>query len=101
MAATASSMPAPMRPIGTLAVSNSWGSQPWPTPAITRPPLNWSRVAKRRASTTGGWSRAPITAAHRWSTLVKIVCAKCAPHHRAMSCGPEVFRLPLCGEIAS
>ena len=61
MAATTSSMPAPIRFIGTLAVSNSWGIQPWPTPAITRPPLNWSRVANRRASTTGGCSRASIT----------------------------------------
>ena len=47
MAATTSSMPAPILSIGTLAVSNSWGIQPW--------------VAKRRASTTGGCSRASIT----------------------------------------
>ena len=47
--------------MGTLAVSNSCGIQPWPSPATTRPPLNWSRVAKRRASTTGGCSRASMT----------------------------------------
>ena len=61
MAATTSSMPAPIRSMGTFAVSNSCGIHPWPTPAIARPPLSWSRVAKRRASTTGGCSRASIT----------------------------------------
>ncbi len=60
MAAIASSMPAPIRCIGTLAVSNSWGIHPWPSPAITRPPLNWSSVANRRASTTGGCSSASM-----------------------------------------
>src|SRR2546423_325913 len=50
-------MPAPLRRIGTLAVSNSCGIQPCPSPAIARPPLNWSSVAYRRATTTGGGGR--------------------------------------------
>ncbi len=54
-------MPAPMRFIGTLAVANSCGIQPCPSPAMTRPLLNWSSVANRRARTTGGWNSASTT----------------------------------------
>jgi hypothetical protein len=61
MAATISSMPAPIRDIGTLAVSNSWGH-----PALARPgdhPLAAELVQGREAarSTTGGCRRASIT----------------------------------------
>nr|WP_281284113.1 hypothetical protein [Nonomuraea deserti] len=46
--------------MGTAAAANSCGIQPWPSPATTRPPLSWSRVANRLASTTAGCSRASM-----------------------------------------
>lgn len=43
-------------PFFVTAVVNSWSIHPCPNPAMTPPPLSWSRVARRRAMTTGTWN---------------------------------------------
>ena len=57
-ARTNSSKPLPRLFNGTFAAWNSSQKSPWPIPAIALPPLNRSKVAKRRARVTGFWKSA-------------------------------------------